>query len=92
MRFSVNLNLMLLDQIGPGEKRILEAVEQSDLAAGERTLVHSCGETAGPRTDLSIRHSRAQCPGTHKNVLITFKKKKVNTVQFGVYILIAMQS
>lgn len=38
MRFSVNLNLMLLDQIGPGEKRILEAVEQSDLAAGERTL------------------------------------------------------
>lgn len=38
VRFLVNLNLMLLDQIGPGEERISEATEQSDFAAGERTL------------------------------------------------------
>lgn len=38
VRFLVNLNLMLLDQIGPGEERISEATEQNDFAAGERTL------------------------------------------------------
>lgn len=38
VRFRVNLNLMLLDQIGPVEERMAEATEQSDFAAGERTL------------------------------------------------------
>lgn len=38
VRFSVNLNLILVHQIGPVEKRISEGTEPSDLAAGKRTL------------------------------------------------------
>ena len=47
MRFSVSLNHMLLDQVVPVGKRILEATEQSDLAAwGDR-----------PSANLFVRYS-----------------------------------
>lgn len=48
VRFRVNLNLMLLDQIGPVEERISEATEQSDFAAGERTVSLAVGRQQDP--------------------------------------------